>query len=380
MNSGPHLVRAQRPGKPIRWYIYAWRGGPRIRVAEQVARPRLTRADFEAIDDARAHDVTLPATRCDGAIAAFRAGRYWTALGDSTRRVWGHALDRVEAKWGEVPMRVLADARMTPKIVAWRDGLAEASPRGADIAVTVLDKFFAWAKLQGLAMHNPAAGIPPVYRRADRAPVVWLPADIAAIEKHARQSLRDALHLAALTGLRRTDLVALRWDEVGDFAIVRTAAKRSRGKRYRTTLPRLPDLDALLAELRTRHRKPGVETVLVNHLGKPWTAGGLTSSLDDARTRANGGGGIWHVERDPVTGEELRFAKRLHDFRGTYATALMTHPTARLTDDEIANLMGWSPTHVGEIRKRYVDGAAIVVALGRRLAGAPVKRPVKRRA
>ena len=32
--------------------------------------------------------------------------------------------------------------------------------------------------------------------------------------------------------------------------------------------------------------------------------------------------------------------KRLHDFRGTFATHLMTHPTARLTDREIAGLMG----------------------------------------
>lgn len=154
-------------------------------------------------------------------------------------------------------------------------------------------------------------------------------------------------------------------------AITRITAKRSRGKRYRVNLPRLPELDALLTELKTRPRREGVETVLVNMHGKSWspTGDGLNSSFDDARAKANGGKGIFHLEIDPVTGEETKLAKRLHDMRGSFATRLMTHPTARLTDREIADLMGWSEAQVSEIRRRYVDDSAIVVALGRRLAG-----------
>ena len=49
----------------------------------------------------------------------------------------------------------------------------------------------------------------------------------------------------------------------------------------------------------------------------------------------------------------------------------MTHPTARLSDREIADLVSWSEPQVAEIRKRYVDDSAIVVALTRRLAGLP---------
>ena len=49
-----------------------------------------------------------------------------------------------------------------------------------------------------------------------------------------------------------------------------------------------------------------------------------------------------------------------------------------LRDKEIGNLMGWSPEQVAEIRAHYVDDAAIVVALGERLAQAAVKRSVKR--
>jgi hypothetical protein len=40
---------------------------------------------------------------------------------------------------------------------------------------------------------------------------------------------------------------------------------------------------------------------------------------------------------------------------------------AGLTDDEIANIVAWSPQNVAEIRRTYVDDAAVVVALSRRI-------------
>jgi integrase len=377
----PRILKVARAGKDLRWYIYAWRGGPLIRVATQPARPKLTHDDFAAISKAHEADRTLPTDTVAGAVTAFRKTKYWRSdLSDGTRRVWGTALDRIEAKWPKVPMHVIGDLRFKPKVAKWRDAIAETAPRAADIAVTVLAKFMEWAVLNGLAQANPAAGVPTVYRRTDRAPVIWLAEDIAALDAVAERPLRDATALAELTGLRRADLVALRWDEVGDFAISRTAAKRSRGKRYRVTIPRLPALDKLLEDLRARPRKAGVETVLVNSYGKAWTGDGLGTSFHEARAKANNGAGIHHEERDPVTGEIAKLAKRLHDFRGTFVTHLMTHPTAKLTDKEIADLLGWDEKQINEIRKRYVDGAAIVVAIGRRLARGNGKRLGKRRA
>ena len=169
--------------------------------------------------------------------------------------------------------------------------------------------------------------------------------------------------------MRRAGLVAIRWDEVGDLAIHRTAAKRSRRKRYRVTTPRLPELDILLETLRGRPRKERVETVLINSFGKPWTGDGPNPSFHDARRRANGGGGIWHVERDLVSGEETPKQEWLQDLRGTFATPIMAYPSASLTNREVADIMGWSPEQVHQIGKRYVDDSAIVVSITRRLAG-----------
>ncbi len=40
--------------------------------------------------------------------------------------------------------------------------------------------------------------------------------------------------------------------------------------------------------------------------------------------------------------------------------------------------MGWAPRQVSEIRRRYVDDAAIVVALGKRLANTDVNYGVNK--
>ena len=369
MIAGLHVVRCARRGKPLRWYVYAFRGGPQIRVVEQATRPRLTPADVEAVAKAHADlkAEAKPGNTVAAAVAEFRRSRFWNSLAATTRKTWGIALARIETKWPDVPMLVLTDIHARPKIVKWHEEIAKTNPRAADISTMVLAKLFDWAVDQGLATHNPANKISKAYQRTDRAAVVWLEADLEAINAVSELALRDALALAAMTGLRRADLVGLRWDEVGDLSIRRVAEKRSRGKRFVVTLPRLPQLDALLNELKTRPRKEGVETVLVNSRGQSWTGDGLGTSFHDARSRANDGQGIWHVERDPKTGREERIAKRLHDLRGTFATKLMTHPKRPLTDRDIASMMGWSEQQVGEIRKRYVDDRAIVVALAKRL-------------
>ena len=183
------------------------------------------------------------------------------------------------------------------------------------------------------------------------------------------QALRDVAALAAQTGLRRADLIGLTWSEIGEVTITRIARKKSKGKRRRVVMPILPSLQHLLDELKTRRRKPGVETVLVTSHGGSWSGNGLSGAFGKAIRETD----MHHVDSD---GE--RQWKHLHDIRGTYATKLMATAGLKLTNAEIANLMGWSPEQVEEIRTHYVDDAAIVVAVGERLAQAAVKRSVKR--
>lgn len=364
---GLHYVRHRRPGQLPRWYIYAWRGGPVIAKIDSLYKPKLQRRDLErvlkALDSRRGADPTTLRSlirewrSCDPERAS---SPEWTALAQSTKRTWGSALDLVEEKWGDTPLEVWSDPRMTGKVVAWRDSRA-ATPRGADIGVTVLRALLEFGRLRGRVSINAASNIPALYRNGQRAEIIWTEEDIARFAEVAKRRDRihilDGLRLAALTGLRREDLVTLTWAEVGDFAITKLALKRSKGKRRRVTMPRIPALNDLLEELMGRFRNPGVETVLVNSFGKSWSGDGFGGSFNRIRDEAD----IVHIDED--TGERKR--KHLHDVRGTFCTQLLTK--SDLTDRQIADIMGWSPDRVAAIRRVYVDQSSIVLALGERL-------------
>lgn len=357
---GIHTVRIRRAGKPDLWYIYAWRGGPCIRKAQGPNRPGLTREDMAAFESALAASQKVKTDTLAGLIRQYRKSPEWNDLAPGTRRVWTGHLDRIEARWAETPLSFWSDPRMIAKVVAWRDSRAD-TPRSADIGITVLKHLLNWARLRGRVTTNLALGIPALDRGASRAEIIWLPEDLEALAKHASQQVMDGVHLARLTGLRRQDLVRVTFDLVGENAIILTALKSSRKRRRRVVIPILPELAALLDQLRSRKRKPGVETLLVNGAGESWSADGFGQRFIAARDKA----GIVHRSDDPDAPVK---PKHLHDLRGTYATDWMK-ATPRLTDLEIAELLGWSPKRVEAIRRRYVDEATIVVALAERLRG-----------
>lgn len=364
------FIASRRPGKPVVWYVYAFRGGPMILKHTGPRKPRLgptehaaiaaALADLTAIDPRSTRAVLRAWCPIDPARDATEAAPEWRALSDNTKRVWRPHVDVIEDRWGKFPVTVFDDPRMVEKVVKWRNERA-ATPRTADIGVTVLQHFLEYARLHGRVRINVAQGVPTLYRGADRAEIVWTPDDVAAFEAKAKalklEHVVDGLRLAAVTGLRRADLVTLTWAQVGEFAIVKRALKVSRRKRRRVVIPQTPKLEAVLADLRTRARKPGVDTVLVNSRGTSWTDNSFGGSFSRIKQQA----GIVHVDEDGVTRP-----KHLHDVRGTFCTMLLTD--WQLTDQEAADIMGWSPERVAHIRRVYVDHARVVVEIGRRIA------------
>lgn len=359
MIKGIQYIRSARPGKPVKYYVYAWKGGPRIMTATGPKKPALTLEALQAYQEAKA---PKPAHTMAGMIAAYRRSDEWKRLAATTRKNWGPVLDRIEAKWGPTPLAIWSDPRMVVKVIAWRDGAA-ATPRAADYRVGVLRSLLEWGRLRGRVTVNVAAKIPPIYDGGDRAEIIWTDEDRAAFAKVANDAVNDALELACLTGLRLADLAGLKWSEVGDKAIIRTALKTSRRKRRKAVVPITPQLRDHLRALRSRPRRKGIETVLVTSAGNAWSADGLGKRVGEARTKA----GIVH--------EDGR-AKHLHDCRGTFATVLIL---AGLTDQEAADVLAWSPERVGNIRKVYVDRARIVVDIAERIAAGFAKHEAKRK-
>lgn len=363
MIAGVYFVPIRRPGKPLRWYVYAWRGGPCILKVDNPTRPKLGKAEIDAISAAIEEHKRPDTSRLGSLVRELRivdgGAPEWKSLAASTRRTWSTHLNRIEDKWGETPIRLWDDRRMLGKIIAWRDSMAS-TPRAADLGVQVLHFLLEFGRLRGRLAANVATGVPTLYRPAGRAEIVWTGEDLdrfaASAAELNRPLVTDAVRLACLTGFRKADLVALTWAQVGEHAIARTAQKMSRGKRRRAVVPIIAPLRELLGELRSRTRAPGVDTVLVNSLGKPW--GDLTSAVCEIRDHAK------IIEpADPELGLPAR-PKHLHDCRGTFVTHLCRQ---RLTDREIADIAAWSPENVASIRRRYVDDAAVVMALGRRI-------------
>lgn len=368
MKSSPHIVR-KRLSSGIAWYVYAWRGGPQVHRSEGPKKPRLN-ADLmkkivaaeEAAPAAQSNTLRTLIRQWRSCDPNRRSSPEWEDLADSTKRTWGSALDRIEEKWGDVPLAVFNDSRMREKVVAWRDSRLD-TPRAADIGITVLHALLKFAMLRGKLAINIAAGIPSLYKGGQRAEIVWTEAEIDRFHEAAlllgKPYASDGLRLAAATGLRRDDLVTLTWDHVGQTAIEKKAKKKSRGRRRYATIMRTPQLDQLLLEFQGRARAPEVTTVLVGNDGKPLTPARLTKAVGEVRDSL----GIVHI--DPEDGSAR--TKHLHDARGTFATRLMTLMDPPLTDQEIADVMGWSPNQVAQIRRHYVDHRAVVVAMAGRI-------------
>ena len=374
---GLHVVRKAVPGRPVRWYVYAWRGGPCLKTQVGGSRPTLSYDDVSRmnslIEDRRRPDPTrlvslIRRWKSDDPERA--SSPEWSGLAQGTQKTWGSQLRLIEERWGETPLNLWNDPRMKAKVVRWRDSRAD-TPRGADLGVTVLRELLKFGCLHGLVWTNVAEGVPTLYRGGDRSEIVWTEEDIDRFCWHAlkldKPHLIDGIMLASLTGLRRADLVSVSFGNIYDRVIMKKALKVSRRKRRTATMPRIPELDRLLDELATREREPGVQTLLVNSRGLSWSGDGFGGSFNLVRDSAD----IAHV--DPETGE--RRAKHLHDVRGTFATKLITEG---LNDHEVAEVMGWAVERVSTIRRVYVDHARVVVAIGERIAAAGVNRTVNR--
>lgn len=359
-----HFVRKRLADGARRWYVYAWRGGPQVMWSDETKKPKLSDQALEQISAAKKKQGVTKAQSpkvLAALIGAWRASPEWANLAASTKKTWGSALNRIEDKWGKVPIEIFDDTRMIERVIHWRDSRAN-TPRAADIGIDVLRALLKFGLQRGQVRLNVAEGISRLYQNGQRAEIIWTAEDLAAFEVAAGehyQNVEDAVQLGLVTGLRREDLARIQWSDVREFSLVRKAKKKSRGRRRFASIPRVPQLDAVLERLRTRYRAPGVETVLVKAAGEPWKLDTLSKEVSRIAKLA----GIEHIDAE----SGVRKSKHLHDVRGSFATLLMT--TTDLTDEEIADIMGWSPDEVRRIRIIYVDDAARTVAIGRRIAG-----------
>jgi len=218
-------------------------------------------------------------------------------------------------------------------IKQWRDK-AKSTPRASDMGLQALSRVLSYGVDDGVLTMNACAGISHLYTN-DRADVIWTTEDLEALELGkpddtghrtgaAAPEIVWAAKLAALTGLRKSDLLRLSWGHIKPLSIeIRTG--KSGGKKT-TLIPLYGDLRAVLDFIPKRST-----TVLTNTEGAAWGSG-FNSSWQRAIKR-------------------IGVDKHFHDLRGTAATRMFM---ADLTIREIAEIMTWSEDQVERLITRYV--------------------------
>lgn len=326
-----HIVPKRRKGG-VRYYVYAWRGGPQIHV-QDIERPVIDIVLLDKAAKARS-EFSGVSGEFEEIISAYRESPEFTNLKPSTQRDYRLWLDRISERFGDSPIGAFEDRRMRGDIILWRDTWMH-QPRTADKAAVMMATLLGWAVDRALLSINIAAQIKKLHH-VDKSHLIWERHHMRAFTR-APKHVRHVLMMAGLTGLRLSDLLALEWSQVGRNAII---VEKTQKRNARAVIPLLPETRLLLAKLGKREGK-----VLKNSRRKGWTANGFGTVFQ--RLRPNG------------------FDRTIHDLRGTFATRLIR---SRLTDSEAALILGWSAKDIATIRARYVSQESVVIDIAERLS------------
>jgi integrase len=200
------------------------------------------------------------------------------------------------------------------EIERWLETLGHLAPRSRNKLLTVMHGIFRRAqKVWGLPV-NPVAGIEKARSRSTGDLEVFSPEEVMALVRAAGSEQDAAIYLtAAFTGLRRGELVALRWRDV-DFtgAAIRVRASYAGGALTSPksgkvrSVPMAPDVAKVLAALGQRALSTGDDDlVFVGDHGFYLDASALRRRYTAALQRA----GL----------RPLRF----HDLRHTFGTRMI---------------------------------------------------------
>jgi integrase len=303
-------------GERITYYYYAWRGGPRL--VGEPGSPEFIASYYAAIQSRREPDRST----FHSVIVGYKASQDFLGLSPRSQSDYLKQIKKIEAKFADLPIAALDDARVTREFIEWRDSMAS-SPRQADYAWTILMRLLSFARARGLTLYRPPERIDRLYH-ADRSEKIWEETHLAAFLAVASEPLQRALVLALETGQRQGDLLALPWSAYdGQWVRLRQAKTRRR-----VNIPVTRRLRSILD-----NSKRTATVILTNKRGMAWQPNAFRKAWGDACRKAK------------ITG--LTF----HDLRGTAVTRLAE---AECSHAEIAAITGHSMRDVGAILDKYL--------------------------
>lgn len=268
----------------------------------------------------------------------YEHSKLFLTLADSTKRTWRLWIKRIDGHFGSLRISLFENPKIISRIESWRDTWIE-QPRTADYGIQVLRRMLTFAIRQGAISYHHCGQVVRLYK-ANRSDVIWEDSDVTELRKHASVEIMRAVDLALLTGLRRGDLLALKWSDIGEDSIRITTRKSAH--QISVEIPLYDALNELLTSIPRTH-----DNVLVNSRNAAWRSG-FDSSWQKALKKAN-------------------IEKHFHDLRGTAVTRLSN---SGFRAEEISLLMGWTEKSVERIIKHYLSRKEQFDALKKRLNSA----------
>ena len=203
---------------------------------------------------------------------------------ERTRRDYVKQIKRIEQKFGDFPIKGLADPRSRAIFLEWRDKLAQTSLRQADYAYGTLARVLSWAHDRGLIAKNPCAKAGKLYH-GTRASKIWHDEEVSRFMRTAPPYLQLAMLLAINTGQRQGDLLRLPWSAYDGATI------KLRQRKTGAYVP-IPVADELKTALDAAPKKSPI--ILTNSDDKPWSESGFQGAWGKATMRAGIRGLTFH--------------------------------------------------------------------------------------
>ncbi|MCZ6690924.1 MAG: site-specific integrase [Planctomycetota bacterium] len=172
-------------------------------------------------------------------------------------------------------------------LIRWTNARERAGLAGSSINrdVALISALFQWAIDLEYAEENPARRVPHRSEKGRELETYLTAKEARALIEASDDDFRPLVTAAIFTGMRRGELLSLRWDAI-DFSIGQiTVTSKSAKTGKRRAIPICPALDAELNAIRTARKIVGVGSVFTRCSGVPLTKQMVRDALPKALER-----------------------------------------------------------------------------------------------
>ena len=346
---GIHRVRKKKADGSLRYYYYAYRGGPQFWATDNYPEVEpFPKAFFRALKlalmDKPKPNKSKPGS-FDETIDDFLVDDAFLKRSKDTRDTYEGYIPAIRIKFGEAPMSWFERKETRETIYKWRKRVYGNKARSGDLAITTLVRILNWAVDKGRIARHVASNMSREHK-SDRSEIIWLPEEIDILCSHLpNENSKRIIRFAALTGLRRKDICSLQTSsDNGGWIEVATSKSNKKTTALVPVTDEIREIIDWFGEQRKK-RPHAPMSMLFNSRFRPYTPDGLSSVFTRARDKSG-------------------IKKRFHDLKGT---AVTHYASCGFEKEEIARFVGWEVDTVNAILYTYVEKSAHMQAAVSRL-------------